>query len=207
MTFLEHFDNNIANLLNPAINWRRQNVSDNLYQRKDGFRLIFEKLIEKNKSFYKIVETGCARSESLPRIQSTQLFEDFVNFYNGHIESVDINPENCKIAKNLVGNKVSINCSDSVEFLRNKSWNDVDLFYLDSYDVKWHRPEPSAEHHLKEFQAIEKYLKLGSIVAIDDNTFYGEEKSRTGKGKLIYQYLKSKNIYPIYDGYILIYIF
>jgi len=49
MTFLEHFDNNIANLLNPAINWRRQNVSDNLYQRKDGFRLIFEKLIEKNK--------------------------------------------------------------------------------------------------------------------------------------------------------------
>jgi predicted O-methyltransferase YrrM len=135
------------------------------------------------------------------------LFEDFVNFYNGHIESVDINPENCKIAKNLVGNKVSINCSDSVEFLRNKSWNDVDLFYLDSYDVKWHRPEPSAEHHLKEFQAIEKYLKSGSIVAIDDNTFYGEEKSRTGKGKLIYQYLKSKNIYPIYDGYILIYIF
>lgn len=207
MNFLNYFDDNLAKRLNPSVNWAKQNVSDNLYQRKEGFRLIFKNLIEKNKKFYKIVETGCARDDSVYRDQSTQIFEDFVNFYDGTVESVDINQSNCEIAKKLTGQKVVVHCQDSVAFLQSRSWNDIDLFYLDSYDVKWRRPQPSAEHHLKEFQAIEKYLSPGTIVAIDDNTFYGEEKLRTGKGMEIYQYLRSKNVYPAYDGYQLVYIF
>ena len=207
MNFLEYFDKTVADLLNPVVNWERQNVSDNLYQRKDGFRFIFKTLIEKNQKFYSIVETGCARSDSARRDQSTQLFEDFINHYDGKVESVDIDPVNCETARSLVGKKVNINCQDSVSFLRSRSWKGVDLFYLDSYDVKWRKPQPSAEHHLKEFQSIEKYIVSGTIVAIDDNTFYGEEKTRTGKGMLIYKYLESKNILPAYDGYQLVYLF
>lgn len=207
MTFLDYFDNTLAPHLNPPANYEKLNVSSNLYQRKDGFRLIFEKLIDKNKESYFIVETGCARANSTIRDQSTQIFEDFVNFYNGIVESVDIDPENCEIARGLVGDKVKIHCQDSVTFLKSRTWKKVDLFYLDSYDVKWRKPLPSAEHHLKEFKSIEKYIMPGTIVAIDDNTFYGNEKARTGKGLMIYEYLKSKNIYPTYDGYQLIYLF
>jgi hypothetical protein len=66
---------------------------------------------------------------------------------------------------------------------------------------------PSAEHHLKEFLAIEKYMKSGVILAIDDNSFLFNENQRTGKGMLIYEYLKNKNILPVYDDYQIIYKF
>jgi hypothetical protein len=85
--------------------------------------------------------------------------------------------------------------------------NTVDLFYLDSYDVKWNDDRLSAAHHLKEFQAIENHLKSGCIVAIDDNSRLLENNQRTGKGRMIVEYLESKGIKPIYDAYQIIYKF
>ena len=85
--------------------------------------------------------------------------------------------------------------------------NTVDLFYLDSYDVRWHDDRASAEHHLKEFLAIEPHLKSGCIVAIDDNSRLLENNKRTGKGRMIVEYLDAKGVHPIYDKYQIIYKF
>ena len=81
----------------------------------------------------------------------------------------------------------------------------MDLFYLDSYDVKWHNDHPSAEHHLQEFLVIEPHLKPGVIVALDDNSRLIETNARTGKGRRVVEYLEQKGIQPIYDDYQIIY--
>lgn len=44
----------------------------------------------------------------------------------------------------------------------------VDLIYLDSWDVNWKDPLPSAIHGLNEFLTILPSLKKGSIILVDD---------------------------------------
>jgi hypothetical protein len=83
----------------------------------------------------------------------------------------------------------------------------VDLFYLDSWDVKWKNDHDSAEHHLKEFQAIESHIKPGAVVAIDDNARFLEDNRRTGKGRRIVEYLEQQGKQPIYDAYQIIFKF
>jgi len=85
--------------------------------------------------------------------------------------------------------------------------NRVDLFYLDSYDVKWQDDHASADHHLREFQAIEANLKPGAMVIIDDNSRFLDTNRRTGKGHYIADYLQAKGREPMYDAYQIIYRF
>lgn len=206
-SFLSTFDKEYAGLLNPKINWVKRGMTENFLQRSQGFRIIFDLLETKNNSTYNILETGTLRNKGQWKDgQSSFLFQEFIKHNNGHLFSVDLNPVACDQAKiHLDSNICSIHCGDSVEYLTSNTWNDFDLFYLDSYDVKWDNPIPSAEHHLKEFKVIERYLKEGTVVAIDDNDHYNG--SRTGKGLLIYEYLKNKGIMPLYDGYQIIYKF
>jgi hypothetical protein len=83
----------------------------------------------------------------------------------------------------------------------------VDLFYLDSYDVKWNDDHASADHHLMEFQIIEPHLRPGALVVIDDNSRFLSNNQRTGKGHYIADYLEAKGIKPLYDAYQIIYRF
>ena len=46
-----------------------------------------------------------------------------------------------------------------------------------------------------------------TFVAIDDNSKFIENNKRTGKGRMIYEYLESKKIFPVYDKYQIIYKF
>lgn len=46
--------------------------------------------------------------------------------------------------------------------------------YLDSYDVDFSNPLPSAQHHLNEFKAVKHLLHKGSIVLIDDTPISAE---------------------------------
>ena len=99
-------------------------------------------------------------------------------------------------------------CSDSVTWLdAMPDRHQVDLYYLDSWDVKWHDDRDSAQHHLKEFLAIEPDLKPGCVVAIDDNSRWAATQARTGKGRAIVEYLEAKNHHPIYDEYQIIFQF
>ena len=42
------------------------------------------------------------------------------------------------------------------------------MFYLDSHDVDWRYPHPSAAHHLKELAAVARILDEDTIVVVDD---------------------------------------
>lgn len=205
MKFIDKFISEYYELLNYKIDWKKRNVLSNLHQRSEGFKIIFSMLEDMKKSNYHILETGTLRNPGNWRDgQSSFLFQEFLNFYSGTLESVDIDPISCNNAKNFLNSDIAtITCDDSHNFLKSKRWDHIDLFYLDSYDVAWENCSPSAKHHLEEFKIIESQISNNSIVAIDDNTHY--QGIRSGKGRDIYEYLKSKNILPIYDEYIIIY--
>lgn len=216
-SWLDYFNEHYYNNLNPVNTVLKKGkitspadrgVIDNLWQRGDGFKLIFEKLLSKKQNNFNIIETGTLRKDNnWWDGQSAKIFTDFVDKLQGSVKSVDINPKACQTAKRIISSKnFAVENSDSIVFLENIDKSNIDLFYLDSYDCEWHDDESSAKHHLNEFKVIEPYLK-NCIVAIDDNTRLISDNSRTGKGRLIFYYLESKNIKPIYDNYQLIYEF
>ena len=208
--WLKNFEKEYGSLLDVKTDHVKRKLIEGLYERKNGFILIFNLLFQQKKENFQIIETGTVRNPKIWKDgNSGFLFSEMIKIYGGFVRSVDINQSAVDIANNFIDQKnYKCYCSDSVEWL--KSLNDldkVDLFYLDSYDVKWQNDSLSAAHHLKEFQAIEKHLKTGCIVAIDDNSKFIENNKRTGKGRMIYEYLESKKIFPVYDKYQIIYKF
>jgi predicted O-methyltransferase YrrM len=188
----------------------KRGLRPGLGQRIDGFRLMFDLLLKNPRSEYHIIETGTCRDPGNWKDgQSAVLFSSFVDIAGGWVRSVDINPDACERARQHIScDRFSVFCSDSVAWLQQQpDLDQIDLFYLDSYDVKWQDDTPSAEHHLREFQTIEPFLRPGTVVAIDDNARFANDGRRTGKGRCIVEYLESKNILPVYDHYQIIYQF
>lgn len=205
--FIKKFEKEYFNKLNYPINWRKKKLPENIYQRGEGYRIVFNLLINQQRPSYNIIETGVLRrvGEWIDG-QSTLIFQEFLKNYSGKIDTVDIDSDACTIARSFLdSNFVAVHCEDSVNFLKHFDCSNISLFHLDSYDVEWNNPQPSAQHHLNEFLAIEDKISSGSIVLIDDNLIFNG--IRTGKGLEIYNYLKSKNKFPIYDSYQLIYQF
>jgi hypothetical protein len=208
-TWTKEFQEKYKPLLKVNANGPKRGLSKNIYDRSEGFQIIFDQLLSIKQENFQIIETGTVRNPmNWKDGNSGFLFAEFVKEYGGFVRSVDIDQTAVNIANNFVNNEFYKSfCSDSVTWLSSlQDLNSVDLFYLDSWDVEWQDDDPSAQHHLKEFKAIESHLSNQSIVAIDDNSFKvtGE---RTGKGRAIYNYLKDKNIFPIYDEYQIIYKF
>jgi hypothetical protein len=186
----------------------KRGLKPGLYQRAEGFDIIFAYLESLNQEQYHIIETGTLRNpDNWKDGQSALLFTEFVKHYSGTVRSVDIDPVAVDTANSSIKSKCFCSyCSDSVKWLEQQTdLNNVDLFYLDSWDVKWNDDSGSAEHHLKEFLAIEPHLKLGAMIVIDDNARFLETNARTGKGRRIAEYLESKGILPLYDAYQIIY--
>jgi hypothetical protein len=141
--------------------------------------------------------------------QSARLFTEFVDLYGGQMRSVDIDSAACETAQNTItSNKFSVTHSDSVVWLESLiDLDQVDLFYLDSYDVDWNNDTASADHHLKEFEIIQPFIRTGLIVAIDDNSRWVNNNRRTGKGRAIVEYLETQGHFPIFDEYQIIFQF
>jgi len=210
MSWLETYQQKYYSMLMPKSSGAKRGLIEGHCHRGDGFALMFQKLLGQQKQHYKIIETGTLRNPGNWKDgQSAWLFTEFVKCYSGTVRSVDIDPVAVNTANSFITDKTfSSHCSDSVEFLKQQTdLHEVDLFYLDSWDVKWNNDLASAEHHLKEFLAIEPHLKPGAVVVIDDNSRHLADNSRTGKGRRIVEYLDSKNITPIYDHYQIIYQF
>jgi hypothetical protein len=187
-----------------------RNLNDGLFNRGEGFEFIFSNLVQKKSTDFTIIETGTTRRPDRWKDgNSGFLFTEFVKLHGGLVMSVDLKKKNCETAKeHIPSEQYQVFCSDSVTWLKNKQdLSIVDLFYLDSYDVEWDDDTPSATHHLNEFLAIEPYIKKGSLVAIDDNSRYRDSDKRVGKGRMIYEYLSNKKIFPVYDDYQIIYEF
>ena len=210
MTWLKHYRDNYFDLLNSNTSGAKRGLHEGLYCRADGFNMIFAYLESLQHPEYHIIETGTMRNPGNWKDgQSARLFVEFVEHNKGSVRSVDIDPEACGNARTAITSSAFVvSCSDSVSWLATQSDLDqVDLFYLDSWDVKWNNDHDSAEHHLKEFLIIEPHLKPGAVVAIDDNARFLSNNNRTGKGRKIVEYLSEKNIQPIYDAYQIIYKF
>jgi hypothetical protein len=210
MTWLKHYRDNYYDLLNPQVSGAKRGLTEGLYQRAEGFNLVFAYLESLEKDQYHIIETGTLRNPGNWKDgQSARLFTEFVDHHGGSVRSVDIDPSAVNSARNAIqSTNFESTCLDSVIYLATQLDLDrVDLFYLDSYDVKWNDDHLSAEHHLREFQVIEPNLKPGSMVVIDDNSRFLESNRRTGKGHYIADYLQAKGHEPLYDAYQIIYRF
>jgi hypothetical protein len=129
-----------------------------------------------------IVETGT----SAWGFDSTRLFDSYVREFGGSVYSVDkrAKAKEKLLAKGLMGNSTHLFVEDSLSFLGGinsrimasatnsscKSSKDIDVWFLDSWDVNWHHSYPAAEHGFAEFQIIgnQNILKSNTMIWIDD---------------------------------------
>lgn len=209
MTWYDIFCEVYRPQLDPAVSGAKRGLEEGLYQRGQGFDIMFRHLLQQSAP-YRIIETGTMRNPGNWKDGcSAHLFSEFVDAYGGTVRSVDIDATACAASRTAIASaNFSVHCADSVAWLSAQpDLDQVNLFYLDSYDVKWDDDTPSAQHHLKEFQAIESCIGHGTMVAIDDNARRIHDGARTGKGRMIVEYLAAKKITPIYDAYQIIYIF
>ena len=133
-----------------------------LAHRTEGFRKVFDYLDRFDRPVG-IVETGCVRQQDnwAGDGQSTILFDRYAEFHPGSaVFSVDRDPEAAALCRSLVGAQVQIHAGDSLAYLKSLADHPpaglefLDLLYLDSFDVDFDDPLPSAIHHLKELLAI-----------------------------------------------------
>ena len=172
MTLLKHYRDNYFDLLDSHTSGVKRGLHEGLYCRANGFNLIFAYLESLARLEYHVVETGTLRNPGNWKDgQSAWLFAEFVQYHSGTVRSVDIDPTAVATAQATLSHPCfRACCSDSVAWLSQQTdLGDVDLFYLDSWDVKWNNDHDSAEHHLQEFLVIEPHIKPGALVAIDDN--------------------------------------
>lgn len=149
-----------------------------------------------------IIETGISRmiDNYAGDGHSTLLFDEYLHFFkkSGHLYTVDIEQDLCDFTAPLLTNKSTVICSDSIVALHtisNSNIPPIDLLYLDSYDVDWDDPHPSALHHLKELVSIAPKLKTGTLIVVDDHD------QGKGKGKYIAEYMNSLNKPPYFNEY------
>jgi hypothetical protein len=209
-TWLDHYRKTYYPLLNIHFTANDHVLVPGMYNRAVGFDIIFRLLLNQKRTNFSIVETGTLRTpDNWVDGQSARLFTEFVDQHGGHVRSVDIDADACQAARDHIKSKnFSVANSDSVTWLTQRTDLDqVDLFYLDSWDVDWNNDTASAEHHLREFQAIESYLKPGCVVALDDNSRWSNNYCRTGKGRRVVEYLYDQGHLPIYDEYQIIFHF
>ena len=209
-TWLDHYRRIYYPLLNIQFDGVQGVLADGFYNRAVGFDIIFRLLLNQKQSNFNIVETGTLRTPgNWMDGQSARLFTEFVDLYDGQVRSVDIDSMACEAARGtIVSNKFSVAHSDSVAWLQQQTDLDqVDLFYLDSYDVDWNNDTASAEHHLNEFLTIEPFVGPGLVLVIDDNSRWVNNHRRTGKGRRVVEYLETQGHLPIYDEYQIIFQF
>jgi hypothetical protein len=151
--------------------WFDQTAAPNLALREISFRKVFEYL-DTVPGDITIVETGCTRQPGnwSGDGQSTILFDHYVQERSrkSRVYSVDINPESVRLCQGLVSPAVSVTAQDSVAYLNQLQINNINLLYLDSFDVDWINWYPSAAHHLKEIAAVRSKITPATMVVVDD---------------------------------------
>ena len=153
------------------------NIALKLGDREVSFRKIFNYL-DSTPTPIIIVETGCLRDpNNFEDGQSTLLFDKYTlsRGEESKVYTVDINSKCTKACQQIVSKNVEITTEDSVSYLSNlshrflKNKTKVSMFYLDSFDLDWRYPYPSAAHHLKELTAINRILYEDTLVVVDDS--------------------------------------
>lgn len=150
-----------------------------------------------------IVETGCVRVRDnwIGDGQSTRIWNWFADKIEAGVQSIDISPEACVLAMELCP-FVHVSCDDSLSLLSRHAkiglLSDVDLLYLDSYDLTPDNPN-SELHHAGELAAAYRFLPSGAWIAIDDC-----HTDTEGKHAMVKQFFDKTKISPVVSGYITI---
>ena len=113
-----------------------------------------------------ILESGIASAGTF----STYLFNEYVRKYGGFFWSVDINKSLVDTHKGNMCPSTQLICDDSVSFFTNwsKSHDVANVIYLDSYDLDFYNPRPSANHGLAEYKSLMPVIKKNTLLLIDD---------------------------------------
>ena len=200
MTYSKRFSSKFfARLLQPAGNNPQRD-------RASSFTIVFEELDKMNKTDYTIVETGCMRADHGDMAfgddgASTYIFDDFINYYDGQVISVDICQANVDHANSKTSDRTTAYCEDSVSYLWGMGLKTkIDFLYLDSYDIERDNPHPSQLHHVKELCAVIKHLRKGSIVCVDDHDAFFTG-GRIGKGNYVKEFMEAIGAELLYEGY------
>tara|TARA_E500000331_G_scaffold297179_1_gene296362 strand:+ start:617 stop:1297 length:681 start_codon:yes stop_codon:yes gene_type:complete len=184
------------------------NISPKLGDREISFKKIFNYLDSQPTPII-IVETGCLRvKDNFLDGQSTLLFDKYVlsRGAQSKVYTVDINPDSTKVCKQVVSENVEITTGDSVRYLNSitnnflKNKTKVSMFYLDSFDVDWRYPYPSAAHHLKELVAINRLLNEDTLVVVDDSPAVGNLTQNENQSTQPWKILSSPSPPPTIGG-------
>jgi hypothetical protein len=127
-----------------------------------------------------ILESGIASRGT----QSTYLFNEVVRKYGGYFWSVDNDPELVAAHQGNMCPGTKLIHNDSVAFFKEwtsalpsartspytntSTYTSADIIYLDSYDLDFYNPEPSAKHGLAEYMALKPAIKKDTLLLIDD---------------------------------------
>lgn len=193
------------------------------YLKKSGFhRLkyyehVIKKLVNLNKPI-SVVETGTMWN-SLGDDQGafTLIFADLIkNHTGGKLITIDISEQHmnlCKENTKNVSNAIDYVVSDSVEYLSKLSKGfvkNIDLLYLDSWDLDMTDPLPSQIHHLRELSAVYHNLSKNVSIAVDDNLmpncwieWFSYEKNRGSEKMIINSYDKILGKGTLVDRFLL----
>jgi hypothetical protein len=202
-------------------------IGPSLIQREISFRKTFEHLDQIRRPVV-IVETGCVRSSNEKSLgfegHSTLLFDKYIlaRGDGSKVFSVDINEQSVALCKTLVSNSVSVHAGDSVPYLYQLSRQlanancNIDLLYLDSFDVDYEYWFASAAHHLKELLAAWRAVNPETLIVVDDcptsanviadqnGAFQFDRFFRPrvgGKGRLVAQFAEQVGAEQVFSHY------
>ena len=171
---------------------------------------MFSKLLEKSGNRpLNIFETG----SSAWGTNSSLLFNNYVNKFGGRFVTVDLRKEPSKFLEPYFKENSEAYTDDSVNFIKTfdkKFFQELDIIYLDSFDLDLSNPTPSMKHGLEEFLLLDKLIKKNTLVAIDDTPkdikFFNQEVEKIkignrdlvpGKGALVIEKIANNENYEI----------
>ena len=137
-----------------------------------------------------IFETGTSAHGS----DSKRLWDLYTSKFGGTTTSVDLREEPKNKLYGFVGKHTLLLVGDSLEVIKKLKFRQVDLVYLDSWDVDWENQLPAAEHGLKEFNLIRHQLPTGAVVIIDDTPASFEILSNHCDPEIFSKIPKNKNL-------------
>ena len=173
-----------------------KNYTDEQHACRDTLSLALELLDEKPA---RIIETGSSSWGA----NSSMLFDLYVSNFGGSFNSVDIRIEPAINLSNKCSNLSNFWCDDSANWLSkniNKNSEEINLVYLDSWDLNPEEPIKSALHSLNEFLTLLPLLKKGCLVLIDDTPINEEHALRVQGDTWSSQWVKSRKKYGFPPG-------
>ena len=172
-----------------------------LGKRAEGFDVLFQSALALGRSLL-IVETGTLRQPGNWEGdgQSTFMFDALVRSCGGALFSIDVTIESIDSARKACSSATQLIANDSVSALHALAGivsKEIDLLYLDSFDVDPKNPLPSAIHHGLELTAVRPLIGPGTVICVDDYAV----GAGGGKGMIVERFLSNIGAKVLYSGY------